>query len=421
MKRFIICFLLVIGMAGCASWVKEAAYEGPAADAVQADGPSETAENGQDGNKELEVSQDSFTELDYDKARQKIGLNGSYIEAELKRQEDNYCLEYLDKHQKQLYIEIYSILVHQAKDIQVSSVDVNELETAFQCVLNDHPEIFYVSGYTYTKYTYGEEVKRITFTGTYTMKPEIVEKRQNQMEGYITECLSGISPDAEDYEKVKYVYEYLIYHTDYNLDSEENQNICSVFLNKESVCQGYAKATQLLLNRLGVMATMVIGTVESGEGHAWNLVKVNGAYYYVDTTWGDAFYVLGESEYDYPEEKMPNINYDYLLVTTQQLCETHSIDNVVPMPRCVATEANYYVREGAYFTALDRDGIGALFEKAYAQGEELVTMKFSSLEVYREVERALLDEQEVFEYLKSGDGMVAYTNSEKQLSISFWI
>lgn len=421
MKRFIICFLLVIGMAGCASWVKEAAYEGPAADAVQADGPSETAENGQDGNKELEVSQDSFTELDYDKARQKIGLNGSYIEAELKRQEDNYCLEYLDKHQKQLYIEIYSILVHQAKDIQVSSVDVNELETAFQCVLNDHPEIFYVSGYTYTKYTYGEEVKRITFTGTYTMKPEIVEKRQNQMEEYITECLSGISPDAEDYEKVKYVYEYLIYHTDYNLDSEENQNICSVFLNKESVCQGYAKATQLLLNRLGVMATMVIGTVESGEGHAWNLVKVNGAYYYVDTTWGDAFYVLGESEYDYPEEKMPNINYDYLLVTTQQLCETHSIDNVVPMPRCVVTEANYYVREGAYFTALDRDGIGTLFEKAYAQGEELVTMKFSSLEVYREVERALLDEQEVFEYLKSGDGMVAYTNSEKQLSISFWI
>lgn len=421
MKRFIICFLLVIGMAGCASWVKEAAYEGPAADAVQADGPSETAENGQDGNKELEVSQDSFTELDYDKARQKIGLNGSYIEAELKRQEDNYCLEYLDKHQKQLYIEIYSILVHQAKDIQVSSVDVNELETAFQCVLNDHPEIFYVSGYTYTKYTYGEEVKRITFTGTYTMKPEIVEKRQNRMEEYITECLSGISPDAEDYEKVKYVYEYLIYHTDYNLDSEENQNICSVFLNKESVCQGYAKATQLLLNRLGVMATMVIGTVESGEGHAWNLVKVNGAYYYVDTTWGDAFYVLGESEYDYPEEKMPNINYDYLLVTTQQLCETHSIDNVVPMPRCVATEANYYVREGAYFTALDRDGIGTLFEKAYAQGEELVTMKFSSLEVYREVERALLDEQEVFEYLKSGDGMVAYTNSEKQLSISFWI
>lgn len=421
MKRFIICFLLVIGMAGCASWVKEAAYERPAADAVQADGPSETAENGQDGNKELEVSQDSFTELDYDKARQKIGLNGSYIEEELKRQEDNYCLEYLDKHQKQLYIEIYSILVHQAKDIQVSSVDVNELETAFQCVLNDHPEIFYVSGYTYTKYTYGEEVKRITFTGTYTMKPEIVEKRQAQMEEYITECLSGISPDAEDYEKVKYVYEYLIYHTDYNLDSEENQNICSVFLNKESVCQGYAKATQLLLNRLGVMATMVIGTVESGEGHAWNLVKVNGAYYYVDTTWGDAFYVLGESEYDYPEEKMPNINYDYLLVTTQQLCETHSIDNVVPMPRCVATEANYYVREGAYFTALDRDGIGALFEKAYAQGEELVTMKFSSLEVYREVERALLDEQEVFEYLKSGDGMVAYTNSEKQLSISFWI
>ncbi len=66
------------------------------------------------------------------------------------------------------------------------------------------------------------------------------------------------------------------------------------FLNKKTVCQGYANATQYLLTLLGIPAVVVTGTAE-GDTHAWNLVQLDGAYYFMDTTWGNSSYNNGAS------------------------------------------------------------------------------------------------------------------------------
>lgn len=337
-----------------------------------------------------------------------------------------FAFEQLPEAEKYWYIDIYHILKEHLKtgDLraqEIGIVAVERIYPIFQCVLNDHPEIFYASGYQYTQYTQGGETIRIAFSGVYTMDAVEAAVRQAQITLYVQECLSGIPPEATEYEKVKYVYEYLISHTEYNLQAEQNQNICSVFIGGESVCQGYAKATQYLLEQMDMEATLVIGTVNDGEGHAWNLVRIDGEYYYVDTTWGDASYQITGGGQQTGAENLPAVNYDYLCVTTQQLCRTHVIDNVVPVPECTAMAANYYVMEGAYFTEYDAAKLEALFQRCYEQEREAVTLKCAEYDIYYAIYEKLITNQQIFRYLEASDGVVAYADDENQLLLTFWL
>lgn len=336
-------------------------------------------------------------------------------------QENGYAYSMLSEGEQQLYLEIRDAILQFEENVKLSSCDKDEISHAFQCVLNDHPEIFYVDGYTYTEYTLGDILKKITFTGTYRFSQDEITEKQTEIDSYVNQCLADMPDEADDYTKVKYIYEYLIHHTEYDALAEDNQNICSVFIEGRSVCQGYAKATQYLLNEAGIFSTLVLGRVVGGEGHAWNLVQIEGKYYYVDTTWGDASYQAVGGASSYPGEKIPTINYDYLCVTTEQMNLTHVLDNVVELPLCDSTEDNYYVREGLYFTAWDREQIEQIFREEYEKGSAYVTLKCANYEVYRQMQDALIMNQEIFQYLDCPDGVVSYSDDEKQYSMSFWL
>ncbi len=300
-----------------------------------------------------------------------------------------------------------------------AGLDESGIDKIFQCVLLDHPELFYVEGYAYTKYTMGHELTAIKFSGTYSMDRATAETRKAEIETAAAKILAGVVPDSSQYEKVKYVYDTIISNTEYKLDAKDNQNIYSVFIHHLSVCQGYSKATQYLLNKLGIECTLVLGTVEQGEGHAWNLVKVDGSYYYVDTTWGDASYRMDNRTVE--ETGFATINYDYLNVTTRELLKTHSIGGTISMPECVSTEANYYVMEGLLVNSYDRLQLDALFKGRWREGYDSVTIKCASQECYDDVKEALIDKKEIFYYLQNRGDSVAFSTNEQQLSLTFWV
>ena len=320
------------------------------------------------------------------------------------------------------YRDIESALGVMAGKIKLSEDGINAgldekvIDKIFQSVLNDHPELFYVEGYSYTTYTRGDRTVAVEFVGTYSLDFDTALERKLEIEQAVEDFLEGAPDTEDDYDKIKYVYERLIRDTDYDLDSEDNQNIYSVFIGRASVCQGYAKAFQYLLNRMGVECTLVQGKVlETGEGHAWNLVRSNGNYYYVDTTWGDI-------SYQSTEEDIPQISYDYLCITTARMERTHALNRDVRMPACTAVEDNYFVRENALFDEYDKEQLTDLVHRRLGQGDDLIALQCGNEECYETMLEALLDRREIFFYLEgTGISSFAYTADDKQLTLTFFM
>ncbi len=89
--------------------------------------------------------------------------------------------------------------------------------------------------------------------------------------------------EADDFTKVRLIYEYVTQNFTYDLD-EEKYAAYDGLTTGEMVCQGFALLTAGLCREAGVPCRVVVG-VSQGENHAWNIVELDGLWYNLDTTW----------------------------------------------------------------------------------------------------------------------------------------
>lgn len=342
------------------------------------------------------------------------GFNSEMINGANKECVGLFYYDNIDPSLRQLYLEIYLALCNYLDSFYICSTSPEDIDYAFNCVMGDHPEFFYSNGYLFTKYMLQDEIIKIDFTPGYTMDLSEAEDCMEYVVRYRNEFLKGIDINADDYTKIKYTYEFVILNTEYDINSAENQNILSVFMNGKSVCQGYAKAFQYLSKSLGIQSGLVVGYVGNDEGHAWNIVRCNNSYYYIDCTWGDTSYL--ENTFSLKDE---GINYDYLNITTDELEITHYIDNFALLPPCNSKIDNYYVKEGLYFSGVDENMLAAAFANAKFQNKSSVELKCSDSLAYEELGKYLLDENHIFDYMDSKKDSVKYMQNKDLLIYSF--
>lgn len=326
---------------------------------------------------------------------------------------DCYVYQTLPENVRTVYDEVYDAILHHKEDVAVSTLEQEILNQAYVSVMADHGGLFLVSGYTYTQYTRGEKLVDLHFTPKFTMTKEEQVNTQAEIDAAVNQILAGIDVSASDYDKAKYVFDFLASNVAYSTGAPDNQNIISVFVNGETVCQGYATATQYLLEKLDIPAAVVTGTA-NGQSHAWNLVKLDGEYYYIDTTWGNATYSgenIGLDSF---------VNYNYFAVTTEELQKTHQPNDDIIIPVCQAVRDNYYVHENLYFDSWDADAVGEVYKTAYEQGKGFCSVKFASRELYEQAFSYLITEQKIVHYCHGLTSLYYLEDSDQNvLTIKF--
>lgn len=327
------------------------------------------------------------------------------------RYAESFVYQTLEEEAKQVYHEVLTAILGHQEKVELSTIDVDVLEEAYKAVCADNGGLYWISGYVYTQYTRGGEVTGMDFTPKYTMEYEEREQIQQKIDASVEELLAGISTTDSDYEKAKYVFEILVQNVDYDAASENNQNIISAFLNRATVCQGYACATQYLLRLLGIQSAVVTGNA-NGESHAWNLVRLDGEYYYMDTTWGNSRYLDSSSQIE------KYVNYNYMAVTSEEIGRTHQLDGSFVLPECTSTADNYFIRENRYFAEWNPDRVGAVLAEEWNAGANSAAMKFASEEIYRQALDYLIGEQHIADYCE-GISSIYYLEDKELYALTF--
>lgn len=173
----------------------------------------------------------------------------------------------------------------------VVDVKVTQLKNVFEAVYNDHPELFWLqTGYS-CKYVQNGDCLEISLQ--YYPITNKLEAAQTEFKAQAQNILNGAAQYSNSYEKEKYVHDALLSKTVYDEASDMNQSAYSAMVNGKSVCAGYARAYQYLLQQMGIPCYYCTGY--SGQDHAWNIVKLSDGYYNVDVTWDDTV----PATYDY--------------------------------------------------------------------------------------------------------------------------
>jgi hypothetical protein len=159
-------------------------------------------------------------------------------------------------------------------------------------VVNTHPELFYVSksldgGTTSSQSVSGWIVHyyKPTYNDSYTQADS---QRFLNLASSIVQPIMQLTAE----QKCLYLHDYLVTHCHYDPvepHAAEMHNAYNALVNGVAVCEGYALAYTYLINLACAPNEDLSAVVVTSDSlnHAWNLLTLGGARYYVDCTWDD--------------------------------------------------------------------------------------------------------------------------------------
>ena len=220
-------------------------------------------------------------------------------------------------------------------EFTAKGINGTDLQMALDMVLEDHPEIFWFNGAggfsllntgKVTFYPDGYSVDGVAVNSSN------IGSYKQKLENAVTNALKGL-PNDSDYEKALYLHDYICKLVEYK-SGEDDQTAYGSLVEGKAVCAGYARAFQLLLQRIGIKSWYVTGwgiNPSSGqqEAHGWNIVFLNNKCFYTDVTWND---------------RGTEIFHSFFMISLEHISETHVTAHPEYIPSsCGHSDMDYFV------------------------------------------------------------------------------
>lgn len=185
---------------------------------------------------------------------------------------------------------IYEELFNCNSQINVYSyrIKVDDFIDLYSDVINDNPDLFYVSSsvsYSYTNTNYVYEIMP-----RYTLSNQEIQDAKLIFENGVAKALSKVDSSMTDVQKALVIHDYICDIATYpkiespSDDKEIYHSAYGLFYDGNVVCAGYTLAYSYLMNRLGIECEYVSSVALT---HAWNSIKIGDSWYNVDVTWDD--------------------------------------------------------------------------------------------------------------------------------------
>lgn len=230
----------------------------------------------------------------------------------------------LDENEKDLYKQIYANADNLKKTfVPKQNITKNELEETIIAVYNDSPELFWIdTSYSY-KYLISGKIAQVTLN--YNSTADDIESSKYLFNQATNKIINEANNYNNNYDKEKFVHDYILEKNIYDINNKLNQSAYSALVNGKTVCAGYSRAFQYIMNKLNITTYYVTGKSQ-GESHAWNIVKLGNGYYNIDLTWNDG----------------KIITYNYFNKTDYEFSKTHErSEKSINLPSCNATTYKY--------------------------------------------------------------------------------
>jgi hypothetical protein len=198
---------------------------------------------------------------------------------------------------------------------------IADLSLARDMIMSDYPECFWWGGSF--RYSYTQQGYLVYMEPQYAYSGDQLISMRAELEEVVAEILAGL-PNGSNFDKALYLHDAVAEIVNYASTSND-QTPYGALVERTAVCNGYATAYQLLLQRAGITAWTISGTANGGP-HAWNVVWLeDGVCVYTDVTWDD----------------QDVLRRYYFNMSLDEIDNDHFVSSNFVLPECGHTDYSY--------------------------------------------------------------------------------